>query len=49
MIIGMDEESDWRCVDYYFNYEEMLIMGFVFDVDFFIIFVEKGIIDVEIC
>lgn len=46
IIIGIDEESDWRCVEYYFKYEEMLMLGFVFDVDFLIINVEKGIIDI---
>lgn len=28
MIIGTDEESDWRCVDHYFKHEEMPTMGF---------------------
>ncbi|MED3944608.1 dipeptidase PepV [Priestia megaterium] len=48
MIIGTDEESDWRCVDHYFNHEEMPTMGFAPDADFPIIFAEKGITDVEI-
>ncbi|MFC7373315.1 dipeptidase PepV [Fictibacillus iocasae] len=46
MIIGADEESDWRCVDHYFKHEEMPIMGFAPDADFPIINAEKGIIDV---
>lgn len=46
MIIGIDEESNWKCVDYYFKNEEMLIIGFVLDVDFLIINVEKGIFDI---
>ena len=48
MIIGTDEESDWRCVDHYFNHEEMPTMGFAPDADFPIIYAEKGITDVEI-
>ena len=34
LIIGTDEESDWRCVDHYFNHEEMPTMGFAPDADF---------------
>lgn len=46
MIIGTDEESDWRCVDHYFKHEEMPDIGFAPDADFPIIYAEKGIIDV---
>ncbi|MGE6628822.1 dipeptidase PepV [Bacillus sp. NPDC077027] len=45
MIIGTDEESDWRCVDHYFKHEEMPTIGFAPDADFPIIHAEKGIID----
>jgi len=45
MIIGTDEESDWRCVDHYFKHEEMPDIGFAPDADFPIIHAEKGIID----
>jgi succinyl-diaminopimelate desuccinylase len=45
MIIGTDEESEWRCVDHYFKHEKMPLMGFAPDADFPIIFAEKGIID----
>ncbi|MGM7720794.1 dipeptidase PepV [Metabacillus sp. Hm71] len=45
MIIGTDEESDWRCVEHYFKHEKMPTMGFAPDADFPIIFAEKGIID----
>lgn len=48
LIIGTDEESDWRCVDHYFKKEEMPTMGFVPDADFPIIFAEKGIADFDI-
>ncbi|MFD3445263.1 dipeptidase PepV [Microbacteriaceae bacterium 4G12] len=45
MILGTDEESQWRCVDYYFKKEEMPTIGFVPDADFPIINAEKGICD----
>lgn len=45
MIIGTDEESDWRCVDHYFKHEEMPQIGFAPDADFPIIHAEKGIVD----
>jgi succinyl-diaminopimelate desuccinylase len=43
MIIGTDEESNWRCVDHYFAHEEMPTLGFAPDADFPIINTEKGI------
>ncbi len=48
MIIGTDEESDWRCVEHYFKHEEMPTMGFAPDADFPIINAEKGIIDASL-
>jgi succinyl-diaminopimelate desuccinylase len=45
MIIGTDEESQWRCVDHYFKHEEMPTLGFAPDADFPIINAEKGICD----
>ncbi|MFS8185209.1 dipeptidase PepV [Rossellomorea marisflavi] len=48
MIIGTDEESDWRCVDHYFENEEMPTMGFAPDADFPIIYAEKGIADYDL-
>lgn len=48
LIIGTDEESDWRCVEHYFKYEEMPKLGFVPDADFPIIFAEKGISDYDL-
>ena len=48
MIIGTDEESDWRCVEHYFENEEMPAMGFAPDADFPIIYAEKGISDFDI-
>lgn len=48
MIIGTDEESNWRCVDHYFKHEEMPTMGFAPDADFPIIYAEKGISDFDL-
>ncbi|WP_353854898.1 dipeptidase PepV [Bacillus sp. Bos-x628] len=45
LIIGTDEESDWRCVEHYFKHEAMPTVGFAPDADFPIIHAEKGIID----
>lgn len=48
MIIGTDEESNWRCVDHYFKEEEMPTFGFAPDADFPIIYAEKGIADFDL-
>ncbi|WP_163101177.1 dipeptidase PepV [Peribacillus alkalitolerans] len=45
MILGTDEESNWRCVERYFEVEEMPALGFAPDADFPIIYAEKGIWD----
>ncbi|MFD0827238.1 dipeptidase PepV [Neobacillus sp. M.A.Huq-85] len=47
MIIGTDEESNWRCVEHYFKHEEMPSLGFAPDADFPIINAEKGISDFD--
>lgn len=47
MIIGTDEESNWRCVKHYFEHEEMPTLGFAPDADFPIINAEKGISDFD--
>lgn len=43
IIIGTDEESDWKCTDRYFNTEEMPALGFAPDAEFPAIHGEKGI------
>ncbi|SFB18002.1 MULTISPECIES: dipeptidase PepV [unclassified Bacillus (in: firmicutes)] len=48
MIVGTDEESNWRCVDHYFKHEEMPTLGFAPDADFPIIHAEKGISDFDL-
>lgn len=48
LILGTDEESEWRCMDHYFENEEMPTFGFVPDADFPIIYAEKGISDFDL-
>lgn len=43
MIIGTDEEFDWKCTDRYFQTEEMPTLGFAPDAEFPAIHGEKGI------
>lgn len=43
MIIGTDEESDWKCTERYFQTEEMPTLGFAPDAEFPVIHGEKGI------
>jgi succinyl-diaminopimelate desuccinylase len=47
LIIGTDEESGFRCVERYFQTEEMPDIGFAPDADFPIINAEKGIADIQ--
>ncbi|XLP21157.1 dipeptidase PepV [Bacillus toyonensis] len=48
MILGTDEESNWKCVDHYFKNEEMPTIGFAPDAEFPIINAEKGISDIQV-
>lgn len=43
LIMGLDEESNWRCMDHYFQKEPYPIGGFTPDADFPLIHAEKGI------
>ncbi len=45
LILGTDEESEWRCVNHYFKKEEMPTIGFIPDACFPMINAEKGIHD----
>ena len=49
MIIGTDEESNWKCVDHYFKNEEMPTIGFAPDADFPIINAEKEFLTYKLC
>lgn len=47
LIFGTDEESSWKCVERYFQTEEMPTMGFTPDADFPLIYAEKGLTDLK--
>lgn len=47
IILGLDEESGWRCVDRYFEKEAMPDLGFAPDANFPLIYGEKGIMTSE--
>lgn len=44
LILGLNEERDWRCIDYYKAHEEIPSIGFSPDADFPCIYAEKGLI-----
>ncbi|UXR73167.1 dipeptidase PepV [Staphylococcus sp. IVB6238] len=48
IIIGTDEESDWKCTDRYFQTEEMPSIGIAPDAEFPLIHGEKGITTFDI-
>lgn len=43
LIFGLDEENDWKCMDYYFQHESLPLGGFTPDADFPMIYAEKGL------
>lgn len=44
LILGLDEETGWRCVGHYFKvHPEQPVSGFIADADFPLIYAEKGI------
>ena len=44
LILGLNEERDWKCIEYYKKHEEWPTIGFSPDADFPCIYAEKGII-----
>ena len=44
LIIGLNEENDWKCIDYYKKVEEAPTVGFSPDADFPCIYAEKSIL-----
>lgn len=44
LILGLNEENDWRCIDYYKRHEESPTVGFSPDADFPCIYSEKAIL-----
>ncbi|WP_281975855.1 dipeptidase PepV [Halobacillus litoralis] len=45
LILGSDEERDWKGIEYYFKEEEMPAVGFTPDASFPVIHAEKGLLD----
>lgn len=43
LILGTNEESEWKCINYYKEHEEWPTIGFSPDADFPCIYAEKGI------
>lgn len=48
LIMGLNEESGWKCIDYYFSKEKMPVEGFSPDADFPVINCEKGVLHLNI-
>ena len=44
LILGLNEEKDWKCIDYYKEHEELPSIGFSPDANFPCIYAEKGIL-----
>lgn len=44
LIVGLNEEKDWKCIEYYKKHEEIPIMGFSPDSDFPCIYAEKAVL-----
>ena len=44
LILGLNEENDWKCMDYYKSHEEAPAIGFSPDADFPCIYAEKSIL-----
>ncbi|WDL97118.1 dipeptidase PepV [Alicyclobacillus sp. ALC3] len=48
LILGLDEESDWKCMSHYFSKEPVPLGGFTPDGDFPLIYAEKGVVTIRI-
>lgn len=46
LIVGLNEENDWRCINYYKAHEELPTAGFSPDADFPCIYAEKALLTV---
>lgn len=44
IIVGLNEEKDWKCIDYYKEHEEIPSFGFSPDSDFPCIYAEKSVL-----
>ena len=48
LIVGLNEEKDWKCIEYYKAHEEIPSIGFSPDADFPCIYAEKGVLSLSI-
>ena len=48
LILGLNEERDWKCINYYKEHEESPSFGFSPDADFPCIYAEKGLLSTYI-
>lgn len=48
LIVGLNEEKGWKCINYYKEHEEWPTIGFSPDANFPGIFAEKGILSIEL-
>ena len=48
LIVGLNEEKDWKCIDYYKTHEEIPSLGFSPDADFPCIYAEKSVISLTL-
>lgn len=46
LIVGLNEEKDWECINYYKTHEEMPTISFSPDADFPCIYAEKGVLSI---
>lgn len=49
LIVGLNEEKDWKCIEYYKKHEEIPTIGFSPDSDFPCIYAEKSVISLLLC
>lgn len=48
LIVGLNEEKDWKCIEYYKKHEEIPSIGFSPDANFPCIYAEKGVLSLLI-
>jgi len=48
LILGLNEETEWKCIKYYKEHEEIPTIGFSPDADFPCIYAEKGFLSLKI-
>ena len=46
LIVGLNEEKDWKCISYYKEHEEFPTIGFSPDANFPCIYAEKGVLSI---